>query len=115
LIADDVGDCASFYNEALNCEGAGEKERYLLLAEEGEPQAGLVTTPFEETASTWIPFVRVTDPDALAQQAVELGGRIVLVPGEDIRSSSVTLILDPAGAPLALQKWPHESGQEEKP
>jgi predicted enzyme related to lactoylglutathione lyase len=49
--------------------------------------------------------VRVDDPTALAERVTELGGRVIVAPGPDVRDGTLALIVDPSGAPLALQKW----------
>ena len=44
----------------------------------------------------------------MAARAKELGGTIVLEPKPTIRNGSLAIVLDPAGAPIALQKFPFE-------
>jgi hypothetical protein len=34
---------------------------------------------------------------------------VVLAPRDDIRNRSLAIVLDPAGAPLALQKFPFDT------
>lgn len=70
------------------------------------PRAGLFTTPWPRETSLWLPYVRVADPGASATRAEQLGGTILVAPSPDIRNGSMAVILDPAGAPLALQKYP---------
>jgi uncharacterized protein len=41
---------------------------------------------------------------------VELGGSVALAPRADVRNGSLAIVLDPAGAPLALQRFPFETG-----
>lgn len=72
----------------------------------GEARAGILRNPFENARSAWIPYVRVDDPAALAQRVAELGGRVVVGPRQDLRHGTLAFIVDPSGAPLALQKWP---------
>ena len=49
----------------------------------------------------WIPYVPVSDVDAAARQAVELGARIVR-PRTDLPPGSVVVVDEPGGATLAL-------------
>jgi predicted enzyme related to lactoylglutathione lyase len=86
---------------------------YRVLWSSGEARAGIIPNPFETTRSAWIPYVRVDDPAALAERAVELGGRVVLAPRPDVREGTLALVLDPSGAPVALQKW--SRGEEVNP
>jgi predicted enzyme related to lactoylglutathione lyase len=106
LLAGDAKDAAGFYRDSFGYEIQPRNPDYAFLVTDGAPQAGIVTNPFEETSSVWIPFVRVDDPAALSQRAEALGGRVVLASSDDLRQGSLAVILDPDGAPLALQRWP---------
>ena len=81
---------------------------YRVLWSAGDARAGVLQNPFEKTHSTWIPYVRVEDPGALAERAAALGGRIIIRPRADLRDGTLALIVDPSGAPVALQKWSPE-------
>lgn len=83
---------------------------YRVLWSSGEARAGVMKNPFENTRSVWIPYVRVEDPAALAERVPGLGGRVVLAPSQELRDSTLALVLDPSGAPVALQKWSPEEG-----
>jgi predicted enzyme related to lactoylglutathione lyase len=72
------------------------------------PRAGLFSSPWKRPTSAWLPYVRVEDPAAMAARAKELGGSIVLEPKPTIRNGSLAIVLDPTGAPIALQKYPFE-------
>jgi hypothetical protein len=41
---------------------------------------------------------------------VELGGTIALAPAPGVRNGSLAIVLDPVGAPLALQLFPFAGG-----
>lgn len=88
--------------EALNDKPGSE---YQVLWSSGEARAGILQNPFEKTRSAWIPYVRVADPAALAERVAGLGGRVVLAPRPDVRDGTLALVLDPSGAPIALQQW----------
>jgi predicted enzyme related to lactoylglutathione lyase len=100
------GDAIGFKNEVL--ETKANRAYYLLSTD--RPKAGLFLSPWERETSAWLPYVRVADPAAMAARAEQLGGKVVLAPRPDIRNGSLAIILDPAGAPVALQKFPFESG-----
>jgi predicted enzyme related to lactoylglutathione lyase len=72
----------------------------------GRERAGLLRNPIAIDRPVWLPFVRVADPAASATRAAQLGGRVLLAPRSDVRSGGTALVADPAGALLALQKWP---------
>ena len=73
------------------------------------PRAGLFQSPWKRDASAWLPYLRVEDPTAMAQRVKQLGGSILLAPEPNIRNGSLAIVLDPTGAPLALQKFPFAS------
>ncbi len=86
---------------------------YRVLWSIGQPRAGVIQNPFEQTPSAWIPYIRVADPAAAAARAESLGGRVIVRPDPTIRDGRLAVIVDPTGAPLALQKW--SPRQQEQP
>ena len=72
------------------------------------PRAGLFRSPWERKTSAWLPYVRVEDPAAMAARVVQLGGTVALAPRPEIRNGSLAIVLDPSGAPMALQKFPFQ-------
>jgi uncharacterized protein len=81
---------------------------YLLTTD--RPRAGLFRSLWQRETSAWLPYIRVEDPEAMAERAVRLGGSILLAPGPRVRNGSLAIVLDPSGAPLALQKFPFDTG-----
>jgi len=75
----------------------------------------VIQNPFDDVRSIWIPYVRVDDPEALADRALALGGKIVIRPQPDVRNGTLAVVLDPSGAPVALQKWSPRSDAKEQP
>jgi predicted enzyme related to lactoylglutathione lyase len=112
-VARDPATALDFYREvvgfAQEIYEAREDFTYYLLTTD-RPRAGLYRSPWPRETSAWLPYVRVADPAAAAARAAELGGRIVLAPSPGVRNGSLAIILDPAGAPLALQKFPFDKG-----
>jgi hypothetical protein len=45
-----------------------------------------------------------------AARAVELGGTLAVPPRREVRNGSLAIILDPSGAPVAVQKFPFDGG-----
>lgn len=71
--------------------------------------AGLFQLPdnVEDVQPNWLPYVLVTDPQALASRVTGLGGRVIVPVAPERRNSSLAVIADPSGAALALQKYPY--------
>jgi predicted enzyme related to lactoylglutathione lyase len=72
---------------------------YHVFAVEDEPRAGVVDAP-PEVNPLWLPYVRVEDPEAIASRAAALGARVVM------RDDQAAILVDPTGAPIAVQVWP---------
>ena len=112
-VALDPDAALKFYGDTLRFghethEGRQNVPYYLLTTD--RPRAGLFKSPWERQTSAWLPYVRVADPAATAARVVQLGGSVALEPQMRIRNGSLAIVLDPSGAPLALQKFPFESG-----
>jgi predicted enzyme related to lactoylglutathione lyase len=113
VAARDTDAALRFYAEAIGfrheISDARENFTYFLLTTD-RPQAGMFRSPWTRDTSAWLPYVRVADPAAMAARATELGGSVALPPAPGVRRGSLAIVLDPTGAPLALQKFPFESG-----
>lgn len=113
LLANHADRAAEFYETAFGYRIEALKKKpdsdYRVLWSSGDARAGILQNPFEKTRSTWIPYVRVDDPAALAKRASELGGRVIIAPRPDVRDGTLALVVDPSGAPVALQKWSPET------
>jgi predicted enzyme related to lactoylglutathione lyase len=108
MISNDPGASAEFYRSLLGYEvtALGDDDpSYRLLSREGVPRAGILENPFEDTRPAWVPYIRVENPSALLPKVEANGGRVIIQPSEKLRAGTVALILDPSGAPIALQKW----------
>ncbi len=109
LLTEDPEGAVEFYSEVFDyrVETVPRTDRgdYRVLWNSGRARAGVIDNPFEGRGSAWIPYVRVADPAALAAKAADLGGSVVLEPRPDVRDGTLALVLDPSGAPVALQKW----------
>jgi uncharacterized protein len=112
-VARDPGAALKFYAEAIGFRHEVSEVRqsftYYLLSTD-RPRAGLFRSPWERETSAWLPYVRVADPAAMAMRAAELGGRVAVEPTARVRNGSLAIVIDPAGAPLALQKYPFDAG-----
>jgi predicted enzyme related to lactoylglutathione lyase len=106
----DPARAAGFY-KAVAGYTEGEREAfgaaYHYLEASGKPRAGLVAKPDPKLSDTWLVYVRVEDPAAVAKRAEALGGKVLLAPGPQARGGTLAIIMDPAGAAFAVQKWEH--------
>jgi predicted enzyme related to lactoylglutathione lyase len=112
-VARDPASALAFYSAAVGFRADLHETRsaftYYVLSTD-RPQAGLFETLWDRERSAWLPYVRVADPAAAAARAVALGGTIVLAPHAAVRNGSLAIVLDPGGAPVALQKFPFDVG-----
>ena len=70
----------------------------------GRSVAGGMTMPEmvpAEVPSYWMPYFAASDPDAKAQQAVQLGGQLI-VPLMDFGGGTFTVVQDPHGSTFGL-------------
>jgi predicted enzyme related to lactoylglutathione lyase len=79
---------------------------YRYLESDGTPRMGVVKKPDVKIGNSWVNYVRVADPEAVARRAESLGGKVLMAPREDIRQGSVAIIADPTGGALLVQRWP---------
>jgi predicted enzyme related to lactoylglutathione lyase len=109
LLANHADRARDFYETAFGYRAEPLKKNpsadYRVLWSAGKARAGILPNPFDSTRSAWIPYVRVEDPTSLAERVPELGGTVVIAPRPDVRDGTLALILDPSGAPVALQQW----------
>jgi uncharacterized protein len=110
-VARDPAAALKFYGDVVGFSHLVHRTRdtfiYYLLSTD-RPRAGLFQSLWDRDTSVWLPYVRVADPAAAAGRAVALGGRVVLAAGPTVRNGSLTIVLDPAGAPIAFQKYPFD-------
>jgi predicted enzyme related to lactoylglutathione lyase len=106
----DLAAATSFYSSLVGYEvevvDSSVLQDYTVLRRDGRARAGVRQLPWEEVMPNWLPYVRVTDPKAIADRVESLGGRVLIAPADTVRAGSVALIADPAGGVFAVQKWP---------
>lgn len=110
-VASDPDGALKFYGDVLGYRHEVSEQRenftYYVLSTD-RPRAGLFRTLWNRPTSAWLPYIRVADPAAMAKRVTELGGTVVIAPQPRARNSSLAVVLDPAGAVLALQKFPFD-------
>lgn len=76
---------------------------YSMLMRDGKRAAALYEmAPEQGVFPYWASYVRVLDVQASAEQAVELGGRLVMPPVDVMQLGRMAFIQDPTGAVLGL-------------
>lgn len=113
LWADDVAAMGAFYRALAPYEistgfaGAGSG---IQLKTDGVPRAGILPK-LADVPSAWVPYVRVASVAETVARARAAGGRIVIEPTA-ARGTTVALLVDPTGAPLAIAQWPPRGGKQ---
>jgi len=106
LAADDVA-AAGFYAGLAGFEASTMPRRggeYTVLRAQGRERAGIMARPDERLKPLWLTHFAVADVEAAARRAAELGGKVLLAPGPELREGTLAVVTDPSGAILALQQ-----------
>jgi predicted enzyme related to lactoylglutathione lyase len=108
LWAADAAKMAEFYKgigpyEVRDGAAKGEGASFRLWSG-GYARAGILTKS-GNVPTTWLPYVRVKNVADTVARASEAGARIYLQPTQ-MHGTSVAVIIDPTGAPLAVAEWP---------
>jgi predicted enzyme related to lactoylglutathione lyase len=109
LWADDVSRLAEFYKASIGYEVVGTADpdagaaSGVNLASGGYARAGILAKP-AQVKTAWLPYVRVQSVADTVTRARAAGGRIVLEPTR-AHGTTVALIQDPTGAPVAVAEW----------
>lgn len=106
LWTDTPEDSLNFYQALGGYNFFNERKGYWILERNEKWRGGIRSVPYEEGFKTccWIPVVRVSDATATSQQAKELGGQVPVPPKDANDDDSVSLVEDPAGALLIVQR-----------
>lgn len=116
LWTDDLDRAIGFYGELFGFradpEPGGFDHPYRLFRNGERVRAGVMQIDNPEVRPHWVPFIKVSDVNAVVQRASEAGATVVIAPNKDVRDGRAALILDPLGAPVALQEYePSETGE----
>lgn len=106
LMTNDIEGAKSFYGTLFNwqLEDVNMDMPYTLAKIDGTDCAGMMPMPPEAAGMPpmWGGYVTVDDVEASAKQAVELGGKILLVPRDIPEVGRFCVISDPQGATLSI-------------
>ncbi|MBQ0718674.1 MAG: VOC family protein [Gammaproteobacteria bacterium] len=96
----------AFYAAVLGYDQVMSTDDYTVFLSEGEWRAGIRRVKSHVKHLLWVPVVRVADSVATAKRTKELGGTVLVAPGEVPGNADIALIADPTGAFLLIQRWP---------
>jgi predicted enzyme related to lactoylglutathione lyase len=116
LMADDPARMAEFYKgvgayEVVGGAASGESSGFRLKSG-GYARAGIRTKLDQKYPTTWVPYLRVKSVADTVASASAAGAKIVMQPTQ-MHGTSIAIIVDPTGAPVALAEWP-ATGKEAK-
>lgn len=96
-----------FYQQLIPAYQAGTEGEsgYRYLSSQGQPRLGVRPKPIDGIKDTWMAYVRVADPTAVAAAAARLGGRVLLEPRKNPLGGQVAMLNDPTGAGFLVQSW----------
>jgi uncharacterized protein len=109
LLSPGAEDAAEFYADCLGYSvelmDMGAMGLYRLLKVEGSAVAGVLPMPPGAPGpARWLPYVKVSDVDAVAARAVALGGKLHFPPTDIGGVGRIAVMDDPQGAMIALYK-----------
>ncbi|HMS65610.1 MAG TPA: VOC family protein [Ignavibacteria bacterium] len=108
LWSNDTDNSESFYKKIFNSTIVNKKDderSYIVLENNGKPSSGIIKNPAEKIKTNWVQYIRVSNVSSVEQKAKDAGGRIIIPSDSSIRNGTVCVIVDPTGAPFAIQKW----------
>jgi predicted enzyme related to lactoylglutathione lyase len=109
LITRDTNAAEKFYTQLFGWtakRGTDAGMEYTELSNGGIPQAGLMalTPQMGNMPPAWTPYFAVTDCDATAKKAADLGGRVYVKPTDIPNVGRFAVLADPHGAVFDIIK-----------
>ncbi len=107
LFSPDPKAAAAFYGDAFGYKVVADdatlsEEDYVLIAD-GFNRGAILPLPVEsKKPALWVGFVRVASVKDAVEQAMGLGGSVILKPQSDLLGGHVAIVADPEGAPIGL-------------
>jgi uncharacterized protein len=77
---------------------------YTMLMKSGVARGGLARAVNPKAASTWLPYVEVSDCDATAAKAAKNGGQLLSAPADIPGVGRFAIVADPLGVAVAMLK-----------
>lgn len=102
LYADDPVAAVRFYEQVGGYSGhdtmdMGPQGNYYIVKTGTTGRAGIMAKPVPQQPSMWVPYVTVTDPDAIAAQARALGATVCVEPMDIPNVGRFAMFIDPTG------------------
>jgi hypothetical protein len=106
LVTTDEAAAKDFYTGLFGwtTEAFGHGHGYTLFKQGSQLAGGMMKCPQEKQSSHWLGYVAVADVDAVAAQAVKLGGVIAVEPIDIPTVGRIAILVDPQGAPIGIFK-----------
>jgi len=104
----DMQGSETFYKALFDYEVEKTSSGYVIFKHNKKWLAGLLDNPYEKSQTQWVSTVRVDNPEAVAQKAVALGGRILVGVEQNKGFREEALLADPTGAVFIVQKYEWE-------
>jgi len=107
LLAENQQRASLFYKALLAYESryaGSDPESYLLLTSEDKPRAGIVQKPWDDVASSWLVYVRVSSVAETLDRVAAAGGSVLLGPRTSSSGGKVAIVADPTGGVIAVQE-----------
>jgi predicted enzyme related to lactoylglutathione lyase len=105
--ASDVKKAEDFYKNAFEVEiqkTMYDNKAYWLFVAGGNTLAGMIQNPVTNQGSQWVPYVRMGDLESIVSKVKQASGSVILAPNMKVREGKISIIQDPHGAIIAIQK-----------
>ncbi len=111
LWANDPAGAGDFYSNLLAAQIEQKQVdsiTYRVVNKDNRRCSGIIQSPAIDARSYWVQYIKVSDIDAALKKAEDAGAKVLIRPNEKIRKGSVAVLMDPTGAPFAIQLWPYQ-------
>ena len=81
-----------------------DNKAYWLFVAGGNTLAGMIQNPVTNQGSQWVPYVRMGDLESIVSKVKQASGSVILAPNMKVREGKISIIQDPHGAIIAIQK-----------
>jgi predicted enzyme related to lactoylglutathione lyase len=88
-----------FTEEKMEMPGMG---TYHVLNSDGKARAGVMKSPMPEAPQAWMPYVQVTNVDAIVAKATKLGAKVHVPPNDVATVGRLAIFTDPQGGWLGI-------------
>jgi uncharacterized protein len=119
LHAKDPDSEASFYQtlfgyDVFDAESTDGMEHLILSSDDyARASANALPDNQDRRHAHWLNFIRVDNATDMSAKAVALGGRVLVEPHLDRHGGTVSVVADPAGAPVGLMEWSNSDTKTE--